>query len=178
MGAESIISALVARCSSLVPSSRVTGEKQTSSDVVWAMSAITKTEEQLLRYKYLNDTQVEQELISQLMTVMDYPPATKLGGNEYLTSFIHLCLLDFSSPHLCGKCKGRAFIPTATGTLVDCPQCHGIGLRSRSKRGVSLMLGVPYETFRRNWWGCYKDLHSELSGMESTAIKKINNKLN
>jgi len=178
VGAESIISALVARCSSLVPSSRVTGEKQTSSDVAGALSAITKAEEQLLRYKYLNDTQVEQELISKLMTAMEFPIATKLGGSEYLMSFIHLCLLDFSSPHLCGKCRGRAFIPTITGTLVDCPQCHGIGLRSRSKRGISLMLGVPYETFRRNWWGAYKELHSLLAGMESTAIKKINNKLN
>jgi hypothetical protein len=178
VGTESIIAALVARCPSLVPSSRVTGEKQTSSDVAAALSAISKTEEQLLRYKYLNDRQVEQELISKLITMMDYPVATKLGGNEYLTSFIHLCLLDFSSPHLCGKCKGRAFIPTISGTLVDCPQCHGIGLRSRSKRGVSRMLGVPYETFRRNWWGAYRELHMLLASMESTAIKKVNNKLN
>ncbi len=177
MGSAKILAALVPRSASLVPSSPVTGDKLTTSDVAGALAGITKPQELLLRYKYLDDLSGEHEIVLELVGQLTFPSADRVGGNQFIYHLNQVALADYAKPCLCGMCAGRGEVATREGQVMQCPRCKGFRLKSRSISAIARAVDVPRETFRRNWWRVYQEVSDQLSFWESAAMNKINQNL-
>ncbi len=177
MGSAKILAALVARPASLTPSAPVTGDKLTTADVAGALAGIKKAHELLLRYKYLDDYSGEHEIISQLVEQLSFP-STKKISDKVIYKLIQVSLVDYAKPCLCPMCKGRGEVVNRQGKIIQCPKCNGMRLKSRSKSALSRAIGIPRETFRRNWWEVYEKIADQLSIWESEALKKLKQNCN
>jgi len=141
-------------------------------DIIGMALGMVKDEAQRLwiRVIYAKHTQHEQELKRHiLMKVVDMaaPERWQIEKPGTLRKLIELAIQDVAANSICFRCNGQKYIIltqamaeqigdcTKAGQAVVCPNCEGLGYKSKDHKHYANAAGLHHELWKRHWRARY-----------------------
>lgn len=166
-------------------------------DIIGMALGMVKDETQRLwiRVIYAKHTKHEQELKRHiLMQVVDMaaPERWQIEKPGTLGKLIELSIQDVSGNNICFRCNGQKYIILTkemadmvnekanpgdsllkSGQSVVCPNCEGVGYKSRDHKHYANAAGIHHELWKRHWRARYGRILDIVRGVDYDAKRSF-----